>query len=234
MTSTVQIDRAVAALGRLAASGKPGADVLVAQLAGLVAVVAEEAARTGSFRDSLVAALAAPSDGATQLDSLRALAESRPEEARQQLYGLTNPELKSFVREHWPDVQVSKLKRKAQYVDTILERVVVPAARPSEEGALGQHPTAEKPALAEKKPPAKRRRRPSPLNPYQVARESGSDELRRRLASLDIEELKDIVVEYGWNYAPPATGWKTPAKIIDRILRGVESGIERGGAVRPD
>ena len=236
--SVHQIDQASDALKALATSGKPGADALVSQLAGLVVVIAKEAARTESFRDGLAAALAVPLGASAPvtalLDPFRVAEESGPEGLERQLKSLKAPELKKIVKQHWPKVAVSRLK-KPEAIETILKRVAASGPEISADGTAEQDlpgPKLTSLPTQEVTVRAKRRRRPSLLNPYAVLRESGQDGLRAGLAALDIEELKDIVVEYGWNYSPAATGWKTEAKIIDRILDGVGAAIERGRAVR--
>lgn len=61
------------------------------------------------------------------------------------------------------------------------------------------------------------RRSPAVLDPIAIAK-NGSDELRMRLAELNIEQLKDIVAEYGMDTAKLAMKWKSRERIIDRIV----------------
>jgi len=61
------------------------------------------------------------------------------------------------------------------------------------------------------------RRAPAVLDPVQLARQ-GEPALRARLAELNLEQLKDIVADYGMDPGRLALRWKTPERIIDRIV----------------
>lgn len=64
---------------------------------------------------------------------------------------------------------------------------------------------------------ASNRRTPAVLDPVSVARE-GEQVLRQRLESLNLEQLKDIVADYGMDPGKLVLKWKTPKRIIDRIV----------------
>jgi len=239
--SADQIERALTALRGLEHSGKPGADVLAAQLAGLVAVMAAEATKTARVRKGLIEALtvAAPSmppvaprtrptPVSDLLDPTKVLQESGPDTLRKRLGGLSVKVLREIVKTNWPDVHPSKLN-KGPVIDLIVKRATDSAEQnPTTASPAESVPPTTKVQSETKAQPAKRKRRPSPVNPYVVTRESGLDGLREQLATLDIEELKDVVVEYGWNYPPPATSQKNPAKIIDRIIENTRFETSRG------
>jgi hypothetical protein len=61
------------------------------------------------------------------------------------------------------------------------------------------------------------RRAPAALDPVQVARQ-GEAALRAQLEELNLEQLKDIVADYGMDPGKLVLKWKTPERIIDRIL----------------
>ncbi len=61
------------------------------------------------------------------------------------------------------------------------------------------------------------RRTPAALDPVELARQ-GEDVVRSRLAELDIEQLKDIVADYGMDPGKLVMKWKMPEKIINRIV----------------
>ena len=61
------------------------------------------------------------------------------------------------------------------------------------------------------------RRTPAALDPVELARQ-GEGELRSRLAELDIEQLKDIVADYGMDPGKLVMKWKVPEKIINKIV----------------
>lgn len=72
-----------------------------------------------------------------------------------------------------------------------------------------------------------RRRVPAVLDPVQLARQ-GEPTLRARLGELNLEQLKDVVAEYGMDPGKLVLKWKTPARIIDRIVE-VSIGRARKG-----
>jgi len=61
------------------------------------------------------------------------------------------------------------------------------------------------------------RRAPAVFDPVALARE-GEDVLRARLGELSVEQLKDIVADYGMDAAKLVMKWKSPDRIIDRIV----------------
>jgi hypothetical protein len=50
-----------------------------------------------------------------------------------------------------------------------------------------------------------------------VARQ-GEEALRQGLAALSLEQLKDVVADYGMDPGKLVMKWKTPLRIIDRIV----------------
>jgi hypothetical protein len=107
---------------------------------------------------------------------------------------------------------------------TVLQRlvsVVVEEAERNSEFAqriesalgLGTLPTAS----TEKTDRAGNRRKPATLDPVELARQS-EEALRQSLAPLNLEQLKDIIADYGMDPGKLAMKWKTPKRIIDRIV----------------
>ncbi len=73
-------------------------------------------------------------------------------------------------------------------------------------------------------------RRPSGvLDPFAVYAQ-GEVELRRQLAQLSVEELKDIVAEHGMDPTKLALKWKTPERLIDVICQRVSDRVHKGQA----
>lgn len=62
-----------------------------------------------------------------------------------------------------------------------------------------------------------RRRSPAVLDPVAVVRD-GELALRRRLEALDIEQLKDIVSQYGLDPSRLVMKWKTRERVIDHVV----------------
>jgi hypothetical protein len=74
-----------------------------------------------------------------------------------------------------------------------------------------------------------RRRSPGPFDPF-LAYQAGETELRRTLATCDLEQLRDIVAEHGMDYDRLALKWKSPDRLIDRIVETVSTRSRKGQA----
>jgi hypothetical protein len=112
-----------------------------------------------------------------------------------------------------------------------LVRVVVEEAARNEEFAsrieesLGIKET-KKPAT----PGASRganRRAPAVLDPIELVRE-GETVLRAKLSALTVEQLKDIVADYGMDPGRLVLKWKTPDRIIERIVEVSLGRVKKG------
>lgn len=79
---------------------------------------------------------------------------------------------------------------------------------------------------------ARRPRERSVLNPYAVMADVGESGLEQQLARLELDQLKAIVSEYGMNHDRRALTWKSPRRLIDRILAETSAGIHQGDAFR--
>jgi hypothetical protein len=77
-----------------------------------------------------------------------------------------------------------------------------------------------------------RRRNKGAFDPMDVLRDEGENGLRGQLASLDIEQLKDIVAENGMDQRKLAMKWKTPDRLIDLIVTTAQSRVVRGDVFR--
>lgn len=66
-------------------------------------------------------------------------------------------------------------------------------------------------------PRAAHRRAPAVLDPVELARQ-GESVLRTRLRELTVEQLKDVVADYGMDPGKLVLKWKTPERIIERII----------------
>ncbi|WP_292591283.1 hypothetical protein [Mesorhizobium sp.] len=81
------------------------------------------------------------------------------------------------------------------------------------EEALGLEKKPKKHILSR----AAHRRTPAVLDPVDLARQ-GEAALRHRLGELNLEQLKDVVADYGMDPGKLVLKWKTPDRIIDRIV----------------
>ena len=75
------------------------------------------------------------------------------------------------------------------------------------------------------------RRPPGPVDPFELY-ERGEGELRRQLLQLDVEQLKDIIAEHAMDRDRLAMKWKTPQRLIERIVETVKSRVAKGEAFR--
>ena len=71
------------------------------------------------------------------------------------------------------------------------------------------------------------RRTPAVLDPVELAKQ-GEDLLRAELANLDLEQLRDVVAEYGMDPGRLVMKWKTASRVIERIVE-VSVGRARKG-----
>jgi hypothetical protein len=79
----------------------------------------------------------------------------------------------------------------------------------------------------------KNRRRSAILDPIELAG-VGEQVLRSRLAELTVEQLQDIVSGYAMDPGRLVSKWKTPERIIDRIVELSLARAQKGDAFRSD
>lgn len=77
------------------------------------------------------------------------------------------------------------------------------------------------------------RRTPAVLDPTALARRS-EETLRRELSALDIEQLRDVVAQYGMDPGKLVMKWKDSSRIIDRIVELSMARSTKGDAFRAD
>lgn len=75
------------------------------------------------------------------------------------------------------------------------------------------------------------RRAPALLDPVALYQE-GDAILRRRLSALDLEQLRDVVAEYGMDPGKLVLKWKTRERVIDHILDTASARAKKGEAFR--
>lgn len=73
-------------------------------------------------------------------------------------------------------------------------------------------------------------RNPAALDPFDVFRSDGRDALRSRLAELSLDQLRDVIHQYGMDPDKRAMKWKTVSKVRDRILESTEATRNRDRA----
>lgn len=88
------------------------------------------------------------------------------------------------------------------------------------------------PAPARKAVSSRSRRSKGLLDPFAVFAVSGEAGLRARLGTLSADQLKDIVAEQGMNHDGAAMRWKTPSRLMDRIVERVWARSTKGEVLR--
>jgi hypothetical protein len=79
----------------------------------------------------------------------------------------------------------------------------------------------------------KNRRPPPVLDPIEIARQ-GKSTLRARLTALSIDQLKDIVAEFGMDAGKLVIKWKKADRIIERIVETSMARAQKGDAFRAE
>ena len=79
----------------------------------------------------------------------------------------------------------------------------------------------------------KNRRPAAVLDPVLLAKES-EDVLRENLSELSLDQLKDIVADYGMDPGKLVMKWKDPARVIDRIVEMSLERSQKGDAFRAE
>lgn len=89
-------------------------------------------------------------------------------------------------------------------------------------------------ALGIKEKPAKQaaaraanRRAPALLDPIELARE-GETALRAKLNELTLDQLKDVVADYGMDPGKLVLKWKTPDRVVEKIVEVSLARVKKG------
>lgn len=77
----------------------------------------------------------------------------------------------------------------------------------------------------------KNRRTPPVLDPVHIA-EEGESALRASLEKLSLEQLRDVVAEYGMDPGRVVMKWAAPDRVIDRIVEMSLARAHKGNAFR--
>ena len=75
------------------------------------------------------------------------------------------------------------------------------------------------------------RRPPAVLDPVSIAAQ-GEEALRAALAALTLDQLKDIVADYGMDRDRLVMKWRTTNRVVDRIVEVSISREQKGDAFR--
>ena len=86
-------------------------------------------------------------------------------------------------------------------------------------------------AMGEKR---QHRRSPGPFDPFAVFAKVGEDGLRHRLASLTVDQLRDIVAEHRMDQDRLAMKWKDTTRLTERIVERIKTRSVKGDVFRMD
>lgn len=88
--------------------------------------------------------------------------------------------------------------------------------------------------LVEMPPGLKRtgRRAPATLDPFKILADSGEHILATRLAGLDLEELRDIVAQFGMDPRRLVMKWKDAQRVREHIVATTAQRSRKGDAFR--
>ena len=75
------------------------------------------------------------------------------------------------------------------------------------------------------------RRNPAVFDPVTLCSEKNG-ELQKKLELLDIDQLRDIVAEYGMDTGKLVMKWKTKERVIDHIIKIASARANKGDAFR--
>ena len=78
---------------------------------------------------------------------------------------------------------------------------------------------------------AANRRQPAVLDPIELATQA-EDVLRAALRPLTLDQLKDVVADYGMDQDKLVMKWKTPHRVIERIVDTSVRRAHKGDAFR--
>ena len=79
--------------------------------------------------------------------------------------------------------------------------------------------------------PRRNRRMPPLLDPF-ILYEQGEDRLRHDLASLELDQLKDVVAGHGMDRSRLALRWRSTDRLVDLIVDTVKSRTHKGDVFR--
>lgn len=133
-----------------------------------------------------------------------------------------------------------KKKLNAFLREVIAEAEANPAFQERIARALGPDEKPIKAAPVERKQQARQaehkrpsnRRTPAVIDPVQLAR-NGESDLREALAKLDIEQLRDVVADYGMDPGKLVMKWRDADRIADRIVEVARGRAQKGSAFLP-
>lgn len=76
------------------------------------------------------------------------------------------------------------------------------------------------------------RRAPAILDPVAAIQRDGESGLRQKLSAMSLDQLRDIVSEYGMDKAHLVMKWAKPGRVVEHIVVTAASRARKGDAFR--
>jgi hypothetical protein len=105
--------------------------------------------------------------------------------------------------------------------------------RANVEHALGINASRGVPRVGETTRQRRGRRTPAVLDPVELARQ-GEGALREKISMLTLDQLRDIVAQYGMDPGKLVMKWKDVNRVMDRIVELALARSTKGDAFRND
>ena len=127
-------------------------------------------------------------------------------------------------------VVADEAERNPEFERRLRETLGLPGDR--SEGGLARPGATRTTAGSRDQRRPKSRRSAAVLNPIEIATE-GEEQLRKQLAALTLDQLKDVVADYGMDPGRLVMKWKSPERVAERIVELSMSRARKGDAFRP-
>jgi hypothetical protein len=126
-------------------------------------------------------------------------------------------------------VVLDEAERNPEFEAALAAALAAPSARQKEPKGSGEPKALQ--SRPEEGKRGKNRRAPATLDPVQVIG-VGEPALRSELQKLTVEQLKDIVAEFGMDPGRLAIKWTTPERLVERIVEVSLARAHKGDAFR--
>jgi hypothetical protein len=98
--------------------------------------------------------------------------------------------------------------------------------------AIGEPSSATQRPAGDAGKSVRHRRSPATIEPFEDYRKAGEPLLRHRLGSLDLEQLRDIIAQFGMDRSKLAMKWKDRERVVDFIVSTVAQRARKGDVFR--
>ena len=122
-------------------------------------------------------------------------------------------------------------------LDAVLKVIAAEARRSPDflahlERALGLTKSKETLTRTGERSKRPHRRTPAVLDPFEILRANGPEELRVQLSALTLEQLRDVVAQHRVEPYVLAMKWKNPSRLVALISETIELRARKGESFR--